>query len=258
MSDMDLTPEDARSIEAAEYVLGLTDLEERTAAERRIASDPSFAADVAWWEAHFAPWLTEYSEVAPPARLWARIEQELARVSGGEPGSTSPHSPAADPANDNAVPAWWRVYGLGMSAVAAGLLALLMFQPGPQPLPQPVEVAPPEEPQAQPINLLTARVSPEGGIPVAVITYDPSSRRLIVSPVQIPADAAQSPELWFIPGDGTPRSLGLIDASEGRSVQLPETFDTEATLAVSLEPEGGSPTGLPTGPIIGTGNLSSL
>ena len=258
MSDMDLTPEDARSIEAAEYVLGLTDLDERTAAERRIASDAAFAADVAWWEARFAPWLAGYAEVAPPEALWPKIEEALSQVSGAGIGVTAPRPSASDIANDNAVPAWWRAYGLGMSAVAAGLLALLVFQPGPQPLPPPVENAAPEAPEVQPINLLTARVSPEGGIPVAVITYDPSSRRLIVSPVQIPADAAQSPELWFIPGDGTPRSLGLIDASEGRSVQLPDTFDPAATLAVSLEPEGGSPTGLPTGPIIGTGSLSSL
>jgi anti-sigma-K factor RskA len=31
-----------------------------------------------------------------------------------------------------------------------------------------------------------------------------------------------------------------------------------ATLAVSLEPPGGSTTGLPTGPVIATGKLTSL
>jgi anti-sigma-K factor RskA len=32
----------------------------------------------------------------------------------------------------------------------------------------------------------------------------------------------------------------------------------EAVLAVSLEPEGGSPTGQPTGPVIANGKLAQL
>jgi anti-sigma-K factor RskA len=32
----------------------------------------------------------------------------------------------------------------------------------------------------------------------------------------------------------------------------------EATLAVSSEPPGGSPTGLPTGPVIASGKLTKL
>jgi anti-sigma-K factor RskA len=71
----------------------------------------------------------------------------------------------------------------------------------------------------------------------------------------IALNAANSYELWILPsGKGNPVSLGL----------LPRQGDVERVLtpaqralllaafqvAVSLEPPGGSPTGLPTGPVI--------
>jgi len=45
--------------------------------------------------------------------------------------------------------------------------------------------------------------------------------------------------------------LTLPAAEQGRLGTIP-------TLAVSLEPRGGSPTGLPTGPVLFTGALQAL
>jgi anti-sigma-K factor RskA len=42
------------------------------------------------------------------------------------------------------------------------------------------------------------------------------------------------------------------------SAELAELAKNNAVLAVSLEPPGGSTTGLPTGPVIATGKLTSL
>ena len=69
-------------------------------------------------------------------------------------------------------------------------------------------------------------------------------------------------ELWLIaPGD-QPRSLGLIEAGRPVHINLPpdliRRIAADATLAVSLEPPGGSPTGLPTGPVIANGKLTNL
>jgi anti-sigma-K factor RskA len=69
-------------------------------------------------------------------------------------------------------------------------------------------------------------------------------------------------ELWLIaPGD-KPRSLGLIDANRPIHIKLPtdlvQRVAADATLAVSLEPPGGSPTAAPTGPVIANGKLTNL
>jgi anti-sigma-K factor RskA len=70
--------------------------------------------------------------------------------------------------------------------------------------------------------------------------------------------AAQPPpgksyELWMIPSAGNPVSLGLLPAEGTAEIRLPQGLGDRvlaaAGLAVSLEPAGGSPTGLPTGPV---------
>jgi anti-sigma-K factor RskA len=69
-------------------------------------------------------------------------------------------------------------------------------------------------------------------------------------------------ELWLIPAGDKPHSLGLIEP--GRPVRLDVPRDlaaritTDAALAVSMEPPGGSPTGQPTGPVIASGKLTRL
>ena len=69
-------------------------------------------------------------------------------------------------------------------------------------------------------------------------------------------------ELWLIPKGEKPHSLGLIDPNRPLKVEVPKELldrvNADAILAVSLEPEGGSPTGQPTGPVIANGKLAQL
>jgi anti-sigma-K factor RskA len=62
-------------------------------------------------------------------------------------------------------------------------------------------------------------------------------------------------ELWILPGGGrNPVSLGLLPRSGQLHRQLSDAQRTllagAAQVAVSVEPPGGSPTGLPTGPVV--------
>jgi anti-sigma-K factor RskA len=62
-------------------------------------------------------------------------------------------------------------------------------------------------------------------------------------------------ELWMLPGgDKPPVSLGLISTHETQTLtvaeQLAPRLDEAWGLAMSLEPKGGSPTGVPTGPVL--------
>ena len=60
-------------------------------------------------------------------------------------------------------------------------------------------------------------------------------------------------ELWLIT-DAGPVSLGLLPTAGEGKLKLPAGVSgTQLTLAVSLEPVGGSPTGLPTGPVLTSG-----
>ncbi|WP_236197548.1 anti-sigma factor, partial [Pseudomonas glycinae] len=68
--------------------------------------------------------------------------------------------------------------------------------------------------------------------------------------------------MWVIPSDGKPVSLGVIPPGGDGEIKLggaQKAFIGESiTLAISLEPEGGSPTGQPTGPVLYQGVLSAL
>jgi anti-sigma-K factor RskA len=84
---------------------------------------------------------------------------------------------------------------------------------------------------------------------------------MLVTPVSLPT-GSQVPELWIIPDDGKPRSLGVIQAAQPSAMQVPAGHMPHvrrgATFAISREPQGGSPTGAPTGPVIVSGKIDTV
>lgn len=213
---------------AAEHALGLTD------AGARVASDPAFAAAVEAWRARLDPLLGP--ERAPPPELWDRIAARL-------------------PANDTGDPVRrWRVATFAASAAAAVLLGLLIARPaGETPAPQVAATAP--------ARMMVASLMPKEGKGALSITYDKSAGRMVVNPVGMDA-RGRTPELWVIPADGKPRSLGVVPAKTAMAMTVrPEhraMLADGVTLAVSLEPRGGSRTGQPTGPVVMTGTMSAV
>jgi anti-sigma-K factor RskA len=80
----------------------------------------------------------------------------------------------------------------------------------------------------------------------------------IINPRPEPPNSSY--ELWMLPDNGTaPVSLGLIAGTRQTTVQLSAAalavLAGASTLAVSVEPAGGSPTGEPTEPVIYTAPL---
>ena len=227
---------------AAEFALGLLEGEERAQAERWMASDADFAREVARWRGRFATLNSETTDRMPPSGLWARIEAALN-------GSA--------PANDNVVAlrrerTIWRSATAAMTAVAAALALILLLQPRPTvtPIaPQPAASAP-----------MVAIVGGDAAAKV-VVSWEPSAKRMIVAVAgNLPVDARHSHELWVIPADGKPRSLGVLGTSKQAHMQLAnalaDLLQQGATIAISVEPKGGSPTGAPTGPVVASGALA--
>jgi anti-sigma-K factor RskA len=95
------------------------------------------------------------------------------------------------------------------------------------------------------------------------VAYDPARSSLYVAPdADFSIPTARAAELWLIPDDGKPRPMGLIDPSKPATMPMPPEFrplaKAKATLAISIEPLGGSPTGSPTGPVVATGKLLAV
>ncbi len=232
-----MTGPDEDDLLAGELALGLLEGPERSEAEARAEADPAFAALVEAWRERLAPMLTASPE-APPEHIWDAIQAQLA-------------------VNDKPAPSdaeralrRWRAFAVASSALAASLaLVLVTRSPPPQ--------APPPRVEA-PIPNMVATLEGEQGLAIVTIAADPAGR-LLVTPVRLPAERGV-PELWIIPEDGKPRSLGIIRA-EGPSAMIVAPghrphVHRDATFAISREPAGGSPTGLPTGPVIASGKIS--
>ena len=88
---------------AAEYALGVLDAAGRREAERRIARDPLFAREVAFWEARLTPLADGVAPVEPPAHLWGEVEQRLDFGARVRPGAAT-----AEPAGIWQKLAFWR------------------------------------------------------------------------------------------------------------------------------------------------------
>jgi anti-sigma-K factor RskA len=233
---------------AAELVLGVLDAAARGAAQARVRDDATFAARVAAWERRLGGLLDDVAPVPVPEHVWARLRERLgwADVAAVRPGLWDSL-------------AFWR--GLGFVGLAASIaLSVYVLRQGdavlPPPTPAPVVVAPPVE--AAPVVTLAS----DTGSATFLVTVDRKSGHVRVVPVPSTADAdGRVPELWLIPPGQAPRSLGLVDTTWTREIDVPEDLrwalgeDVGSLMAVSLEPEGGAPAGAPTGPIVAKGGI---
>ncbi|MEP6982273.1 MAG: anti-sigma factor [Sphingomicrobium sp.] len=228
---------------AAEHALGLVTGNELRAARARAASEPNFAAEVARWRGRLAPLHEETECVTPPPELWRRIE--FATI-----GRSASNDNVAILRRKLVV---WRSATGALIAVAASLALVVSLQLRPAPAPQPRV----QQPAAVP---MVAMLGDKRSIKV-VASWDPAARQLVLAvPGQIPADTAHSRELWVIPTGGKPRSLGTMGAAKQMHLQLADALadllQHGATIAISIEPPEGSPTGAPTGPVIASGPLT--
>jgi len=220
---------------AGELALGLLEGDERADAMRRCLSDRAFAAAVAQWRERFEP-LHEAFEESPAIDLWPAIQRRL----------TAPEDNRLRSALSR-----WRAGAVVSGLVAASLAAFIVLRP----MPAPVRVVAPTEQGA------IAQLGDEGAAALLAAQYDPAGGVLRIRAVRMPASAL-APELWIIPDDGVPRSLGLV-AGGGVSevVVAPETrklLRDGATLAVTLEPRDGAPHRAPSSAPIAAGKISTI
>jgi anti-sigma-K factor RskA len=157
----------------------------------------------------------------------------------------------------------WRRMTVVMGAIAALLalyIGLAQFAPGLVPLGPRTQVVAQAPGPAQLGARLVAVLQQEPTAPAFLLTVDPQSRTLVVRRVSATPEAGRSYELWLISSQfPAPKSLGVVGNDEFTQRPIPGNFDVAtlraASYAVSLEPSGGSPSGVPTGPVLFTGKI---
>ena len=235
------SPEDLHVL-AGEYVLGTLPAAERQAMQQRLPGDRALQQAVAEWEARLLP-LTQLAEpIAPPAALWARIDQSLQAASAQQAAPPVTTPPRANTQRKPSVRWWdhlglWRALAGSGFAMAAVLAAVLVTRTAPV---------------AAPPQFMVVLVAPQDKAPGWVVQAS-SPRQISLIPLgvaEVPADKAL--EFWTkADGWSGPVSLGLVQP--GQPLQIPldklPPLQPNQLFELTLEPPTGSPIGKPTGPI---------
>lgn len=212
---------------AADYAIGLMAPAARRRFEQLLLDDAALRVELAHWQESLASLTETLPQVPVPERVWqgvtARIEPQVLHVPEKRPFWN-----------------WLRVTAALCSIVVLVFLGSLYNR----------------DDARYRATLLTANAQP-------ALKVEAHADYLQVEPLTLAAvDPGRSLELWAIPADGKPISLGVIPAGGKGKVELNEAqkalIGKPIALAVSLEPKGGSPTGQPTGPVLYQGALATL
>lgn len=159
------------------------------------------------------------------------------------------------------------LYGAFMTAVAASLAAVVALQAyRPELLPEQIRIKPKIQtvevrtPAPPPGAQFVALLQQDASLPAFILTVDTTTKNYTVRKVGAAQEPGKSYELWLVSDKlQKPRSLGVIGGSDFTIRPALAAYDNDtinkATYAVTVEPEGGSPTGVATGPIVFTGKL---
>lgn len=222
-----MKPESAEELDtlAGEYVLGTLPPEQHAAMAERLNTDPSLRAAVDAWEARLLE-LTALAPAQPPsARLWGRIQRSLDEL--------------AAPSTQQ-LTRWWQRLGLWQGLSAAGLAASLLLAFTLLTTPTPTT------------QYLVVLVAPSSQAPGWVVQASDSRMIELIPLGQDAVPEGMALQFWT-KGEQwrAPVSLGLVKPGEPYRVPLQSLPPLEANqlFELTLEKAGGSPTGLPTGPV---------
>lgn len=216
---------------AGEYTLSLLSDDEAAAFEARLASEPGLRRLCAIWAEEFSGFADDVTPVTPSDEVLKRVEMRLFGESA-----------------DERRPSLWQRFGL--TGLAVAVLAVLLFvsseflDQGP---------VPPEAPT------YTAEIAAEDQSLLVEAAYDAETGELYLERLAGAAAPGRSLELWLVAGENAPVSLGVLPEDDRAVFTVtPELQNalSGGVLAISDEPEGGSPTGAPTGAVLAHGAIT--
>jgi len=217
---------------SVEYILGTLKGAARTRFEQLLKQRANWAQAFSWWESHIHLLADTVPAVNPPKRVWKSIETRLFNRNAAQ-GNT-----------------WWKSFAFISTALAASLATILVLQ-SPKPVTEitPAAVALLSTEKAQHGWLLSEKKNANNEVEMEAIS---------LASLETKPDNAF--ELWLLPADKSkPISLGLLPQQGVAKMKIPAQLVplmAPGSLAVTLEPVGGSPTGNPTGAVLYQGKLA--
>lgn len=227
---------DELRILAGEYVLGLLSEDERAAFEARLASEPSTRAFVADWRERLLELDLSAAPVTPSPDLWPGIERRIeasARVHEFRPRASARQTIAPQPTRR----AFWQGFAAAsvFATIGGGIGLYQIARQKPRLI----------------VVLLDAAAEP-----VSIVEAYEGQRIRVVPLTGIPVPEGKTLQVWTLPSrERGPVSMGLLVGSSAATLVGPELPEPkpEQLYEITVEPAGGSPTGRPTGPIVGKG-----
>ena len=226
---------------AGDYVLGQMPIHARRRFEQLMDERPYVQQAVQRWERRLNPLVAALPERTPPRRVWHRIKSEVVALEKRK-----------RPVRKRNV--WesilvWRTATMitAVTLMATLLLTNIMPQPPVPMMPSYVAVLANEE---------------NNPMFVAAANEEPMQMTVrMMKDVQMPSD--RDFELWCqLEGSDNLVSMGILAHDEETTFPLTETewrtFASTTSLAISIEPKGGSPAANPTGPVMYKGEFVSL
>jgi anti-sigma-K factor RskA len=220
---------------AAEYALGTLEPAGRARLAARRLREPELDAAIRAWEARLAALSEATPPIEPPGDFLPAIEARIRAAAAASDAVVALHKRLSR----------WRAAAIGATGIAAALAIGFVAR-------EATRAGAPKE--------FVAILQKSADSPAFVASINLDSRELTVRPLAAPPQAGKSYELWIIePKLGPPRSLGVIDAAAvtrgARLAPFDRAVVEDATYAVTVEPEGGSPDGKPSGPPVFVGKL---
>jgi anti-sigma-K factor RskA len=215
---------------AAEYVLGTLPEAERRAFAARLGSDAALRQQVQYWEAQFSSFNADYASANPPPALRGAVHE---RLFGPEEKKGFLQSLG-----------FWRGLSFATLATLAITVAVPYFS---NPAPKTTSVA-------------ELALQQGGGVQLAAY-FDADKKLIRYARVSDAPLSGRDFELWVIIGKDAPVSLGVVPSDKSGVIKVSADLATkmaDATLAISDEPKGGSPTGKATGAILSVGKLTPI
>ncbi|MEX2473662.1 anti-sigma factor [Marinobacter sp.] len=233
---MKKTPERIESL-AAEYVLGSLNGAARRRFERWMMESGRVRQEVWYWEEKLGQLGSQVPAREPPAAVWAGIKEKIWHKD----------KVSVAPVPSPITRGFWSAWSVLATAAALLLAVVLMQQPAPGPE----------------SRLSGAIVQADISDPLWLVSESSVDNRLRLRSVAASsAQAGKDYELWVVPDNGDPMSLGVVPVGGVHQVELTDRLrailSESRTLAISLEPRGGSTTGVPTGPILHVTKLYEL
>jgi len=239
---------------AGEYVLGSLTREERREVDARRGRDRALASAIAAWERRLGP----LAELVPGEEPPAELRAEILRRIGEAPQANVFFMRHAQ----HALRRWRRVAAAAgaLAAVLAVVVTIVL-----QSLPATAPTALVAVLQRSAAGQTADESGDVKGPPAFVVAIDTKLKSILVTPVAARAVPKRSYQLWLVNPNAAPVPLGIVAPAIAATLPWPTAAEPltpaafrNATLAISLEPEGGSATATPSGPVLYEGKPAAV